>query len=56
MQIELTQGEAQALADLMDRECARVPGLQTAMLWAPIGRRVVEAAQAEQAAVEADDN
>lgn len=46
MQINITPGEAQALVDLMDREC-RTGGVQAAALYGPVARQIIEAAQAE---------
>jgi len=47
MNIQLTAGEAQALADLIDRE-VRMNGGQAAATYGPLLRQMIEAAQAEQ--------
>lgn len=47
MNIQLTPGEAQALFDLVDREC-RVGGAQAAATFGPVVRQMIEAAQAAQ--------
>lgn len=46
MQITLTPGEAQALADVMD-EKVRTGGLEAAALYGPIARQMIEAAKAK---------
>lgn len=47
MQITLTPGEAQAIADLIDRE-TRMNGAQAAAIYGGVMRQIIEAAQAEQ--------
>jgi hypothetical protein len=54
VKINLTTGEAQALCDLMD-EKTRLGGLQAAALYGPIARQIIDAAQAEKQAQEADN-
>jgi hypothetical protein len=46
MQIDLTPGEAQALADLMDRE-VRLHGIQAAALYGGVLRQMIEKAKEE---------
>ena len=53
--ISLTDGEAQSIADLMDREC-RMNGLQSAATYGPIARKIVEAAQAARETEKEADN
>ena len=44
--IELTPGEAQALADLMDRE-VRIHGIQAAALYGNVLRQMIEKAKTD---------
>lgn len=46
MNITLTQGEANAIAELIDRE-VRTGGVQAAALYGPIARQMIEQAQQE---------
>lgn len=55
MQITLTPGEAQAIADLMDRE-VRTNGAQAAAVFGPVLRQIIEAAQAEAAQKQENEN
>lgn len=55
MKIELNNAEANALAELIDRE-VRTGGVQAAALYGPIARRMIEAAQAEQETENGEDH
>lgn len=55
MKLELTQGEANAIAELIDRE-VRTGGVQAAALYGPIARQMIEQAQQKQEQANGDDH
>lgn len=55
MNITLTQGEANAIAELIDRE-VRTGGVQAAALYGPIARQMIEQAQQEKEQADGDDH
>lgn len=55
MQIQVTAGEAQAVADLIDREC-RLHGAQAAAIYGGVMRQMIEAAKAEQEETQVEEN
>lgn len=55
MQITLTQPEAHAVADLIDREC-KLNGAQAAATFGNVIREIITAAQAEKEAENGEDH